>query len=318
MKDLISWYNRNRKKIFLLLTSAVILGAIFYRLFQISIENRENTTNDTVQTPTIDTNTFNSISLQTQKSAISRENITNTQKEISVIDNFMSYCNSKELDKAYSLISDDCKKELYPKLKDFQNGYYKTYFNGQSKLIKTENWINGIYKIDIGENALATGRYSSSSNLQDYITLTKDNQGNTKLNINGYISKTTYNLSQTQDNVTVKLLEKNIYMDCEYYTFEVTNNNIHNVIALADKKYPSTIYITDANGFKYESCINTYAQEELNVYPKQKKNIKIKFLNKYSSSRNIKSLTLSQVVLSFIITQASDTEDDCISMNFDL
>ena len=42
-----------------------------------------------------------------------------------IIDQFIKYCNSKDINNAYNLLSDDCKNEVFKNIETFNNNYIK-------------------------------------------------------------------------------------------------------------------------------------------------------------------------------------------------
>ena len=52
-----------------------------------------------------------------------------------LIDEFFTYCINKEPEKAYDLLSSDCKKVLYPSEKIFETLYYNEKFNGNKMVV---------------------------------------------------------------------------------------------------------------------------------------------------------------------------------------
>ena len=67
----------------------------------IGIENRTSTR--TAQNNQIDNSNYNSIVIADQKSVVSGNSANISEKEMTAIDNFVSYCNSGNLEKAYNL-----------------------------------------------------------------------------------------------------------------------------------------------------------------------------------------------------------------------
>ena len=52
------------------------------------------------------------------KSAITGQNVSSKQlsTDTNTINNFINYCNQKDLEKAYSMLTEDCKSQIYPAL----------------------------------------------------------------------------------------------------------------------------------------------------------------------------------------------------------
>ena len=296
MKDIISWYNRNRKRIWIRILLVVGIGYLLYRF--LGFINNDGTRTIIDDTPVIDTKELNSVIIQDQKSLITGNRINVTQKEFNVIDEFVTYCNSGQIQEAYNLLSDECKEEMYKSVEDFKNAYYLAYFNGETRNVKVENWIGKIYRLNIREDALATGKYEPSETLLDYVVITKDSKETPKLNINGYIERKKYEAQGEKGNIQIKVVQSDLYMDYEYYTIEVTNNE-KNTIALADVEDLEAIYLIDKNELKYKAQLNEIMQQDIEVKPNETKTIRMKFLNRYSSTREIKGMVFDRILLNY-------------------
>ena len=312
MHKIISWYNQNRRRVWIIILAVFIIALIVYRLLQMTSENR-NSSYSGGTTTQIDTNALNSVTIQSEKSAISGKKVTMNQEEISTIDNFISYCNSRNVQEAYNLISDECKEEMYPNIKDFNDRYYKPVFGDGKKNVEIENWAGDIYKVEFNEDALSTGG-KSSSNIQDYITIVK-NGDEFKLNINKYLKREILDKTTSVENIDAKIVRKDSYMDYEYYTFEIKNNN-DKAILLGDTNNLKATYLIDENELIYTAPMNELTLDQLIVGAEQTKTIKIKYLNQYSSTRNIKKLTFSIVVLGF--DKSLEDFANTTSITFDL
>ena len=211
MYKLISWYNQNRRKFWRIVVTIFIVILIAWRLMY-TTTNR-NTGREISQSPKIDTSNLNSITLESDKSAITGKRTTIDQSGIEVIDKFVSFCNSGNIQEAYNLLSNECKEQMYSEIKSFQEAYFNPIFGNGKRNASIENWNENIYKVDFHEDALSTGRYNVENTLQDYITIVNDKDGNKKLNINGYIGRTTYDKTKNSNDLGIKLRRKDKYTD---------------------------------------------------------------------------------------------------------
>ena len=297
MYNIISWYNQNRRKFWGIIIACVLIGLIMWRLIY-NILGPNNQVPQQSQISQIDTNTLNSITVTSENSAITGRRTTINKDGITAIDNFVSYCNSGNIQEAYNLISDECKEEMYSDIIKFQEHYYKPVFGNGKRTVSTENWIGNTYKVVLNEDFLATGKYNKEKSLQDYITIVKDGEGNSKLNINSYIGRTQINKTSNSENVEIKVINKDTYMDYETYTFEVKNNSSSS-IALGDVKNTEASYLLDKNNLKYNAYIHEIPQVQLVLSEKQTKNIKMKYFNQYSSTRKINSIVFPRIILDY-------------------
>lgn len=232
-------------------------------------------------------------------SEVSKENLKNATDTIY---KFVDYCNKQEIEKAYNLITEECKQQMYPTLDAFKNAYYGDVFNGKQRTCTIENWVGDIYKVRMGEDILSTGKDTGYAK-EDYITIKKaDNEY--KLNINNYIGTTKIEKTTTKDNITMEVLNKNTYKDFEEYTIKVTNKT-NGIIKLDTTTSTKTTYIEDSNGRQYSYYNNELTDETLTFQRGQTAEVTIKFYSPYISTKSIKAIVFSNII--FNDNQLSDT-----------
>lgn len=309
MYKLISWYNINRKKIWAILIASIIIIAIIYYL--INMVTEQNITSNEIENKNDINNNLNSVTLSTQKSVVSGNDASNRIDKLKIIDNFVEYCNSQNVEEAYNLISDECKEEMYPELENFKKNYYDQVFGGIKRDVSIENWFGNTYKVDYNEDFLSTGKYNKENTIQDYITIVKDSNSEYKLNINKYVKRTNSSSTSENNDVKINVNEINTYMDYEIYKFEVINNS-DKTIQLGNLNEEYSMYLKDKNDVKYPAYLHELTNAELMLSPRQTKYVKIKYYNKYSSSKQIKYAVFSNVILDY---EAEVTENTSIYIN---
>ena len=285
MNKIIRYYNQNRWEIILIII-VIVLGIFLLRFIDYSIAKKKKNIENTSK-----------IMQETEKESISiitgEEAKTNTKNNKEIIQNFIKYCNAGETQKAYDLLTDECKEELYPKIDDFEKVYYSSKFS-TNKICEIKNWYGSTYRVKLNENAIETGKVSEES-IEDYITI-KSQDGKDKLNINGYIGRTKLNKNVDKDNIKVEITEKNTYMNYEIYTFKIKNNNNYDIM-LDDLKNTDTIYITDENETNHAAYIHELLNEQVKISKKMSKELRIKFTNGYISGREMKKITFSNIII---------------------
>ena len=297
MSTLIRLYNQNRRLFWGIIISLAIIGMILWRFIYLIFPDRENVVY--TEQPQVNTNDFNSITLSSEKSAITGNRTSINQDKIDLIDLFYSYCNSGKIQDAYNLISNDCKEEMYPKIKVFQEAYFNQVFGRGKRNITVENWTGDIYLVTLNEDFLSTGRYSNENSLRDYVTVIKDKEGTLKLNINSYIGRTIYEKTSSAKNLEIKLLKKDTYMDYETYTFEIKNNANYNAMLGNIQDEENVSYLVDKNNLKYNAYVHELSDTQMEVLGTQTKRITIKYFSEYSSTKQLKSLVFPKVYLNY-------------------
>lgn len=312
MHKLIKFYYDNKTKIIkigLLIIFILLIIQLMNYIAKLNNQKEEKGTLISTEQNNNDSNKENTnTSVTTEKSAVTGElvddkQITNAQN---IIEQFVSYCNNGETEKAYNLLSKDCKDEVYKSLEAFETLYYKENFGGNIKKTATiENWFGNTYAVYISTDIMATGKIEDTKK-RDYYTLV-DEDGSTKLNINSFIKKENINKEQTENNITYKIISKNVYMDYEEYTVQVQNGS-ENTILLDSMQSTKTIYLEDEKSVKYYCYTNEIISEFLKVNKGASTQLKLRFMRSYSSSQKNVSLVFSD-----IITNYTGSKDKTIS-----
>jgi len=291
------WYNQNSKTIWKVTGIVVFLIIILQVLNYFAGKNNDIEYNSNIEN--LPNKEYTDLSISSDKSVLSNEKITTGQSNvIETINNFFAYCNNGKVEEAYELLTDECKREMYPQLKDFKTSYYKRVFNGEKKNISLENWIGDIYKIEIVDDILSTGKYDENSTRQDYVTVENVGDNNYKLNINGYIGETEINKANAFNNIEINVVKKDVYMDYEIYTFKIKNNT-ENTILLDNLKNIDSIYLEDNNNLRYSAYTHEISLSELLIKPRETRELKLRYYNKYGSEKKIESIVFSKVIIEY-------------------
>ena len=300
MGNLISWYNQNRRRIWGFIIAAIVIIAIVYNLILMVSEKNNTVPISSGNNIKEINNEMNSIRVTTTNSIVTgnSDNGSDTVDKLEIIDRFIENCNQKKIEEAYNLISDECKEEMFSSLDLFKNAYYDQIFGGMSKSVTTENWFGDTYKVSFRDDALATGKYDKQSSIQDYITIIKDNEGNYKLNINKYVKRNTLNGSNEMNNISIKAVQSDSYMDYEIYTFEV-ENNLPFAVKIADLQDEYTMYLTDNNDINYPAYIHEISEPEVIFQGGEKRKVRIKFYNKNISGKKIVNVVFSKIEINY-------------------
>lgn len=295
MNKFIRKFNQNRNMIFLdifIVISVIIaiyfVNGIFKKKHQEEAKNMvvENTTEIIQRTPAV---TDKEISKKTNES------------NINIIDNFIKLCNEQNPKDAYNLISEDCKKEVFPTEQIFINNYYSKIFNAQRQY-KYESWSaignSYTYKIKLynDDNLLSTGG-ANTTYVEEYYTIVR-NSKEEKLNINNFINKNELNVENSSTNISIKVKEVAKFFDYETYTIEVKNKT-NKEILLDSKEKTNTMYLLDENQNKYVSYSHEIANDKLWLRAGETRSIKIKFTKSYSSEIEIKGIVFSDIILDY-------------------
>lgn len=294
MMNLIRFYNKNRHAIWITIVVIILIFGVMKTLNNLSKNNAKDKSSSTNNSTT----TYN----KNNYSIISGTNMPNevTSQSTNIIDNFIKYCNEKDINSAYNLISNDCKETLYPTEEEFKNNYVNKIFSSY-KMYDKRAWINTnssyTYSIRITEDLLSTGGNKEDMSIQDYYTLVKEN-GEYKLNINNYIGKEEINKTKAENGIEVYVIEKKTYIDYEIYTIKVKNNTQNEVI-LDSKEDTKTVYLTDTNNYNYVAFLNELSIDDLTIKSGMTQTIKIKFNKSYNPKNVEKSIVFTNIILNY-------------------
>lgn len=271
-------YNQNRRNVWVAILVIIFVLLIIRTLNGIyrDAKNQDNTI--------VKNTTENEVSYKNQsESLVSGGSVSEAHQEQfgKLIDNFLTYCKNHEPEKAYGLLSEDCKNILYPNETIFEQQYYKNKFTSEKKY-SFQSWTSKdtyIYRVKIFNNMLATGTGNSEKYIQDYISIVKENDSY-KLNVNGFVGKVQRNKEASKKGVTIKVNNSEIYMDYEIINITVKNST-ENTILLDSRKNSNSIYEIDANNNEFEAITYENSEDDFVVEPGEEKQIKIKFSNPY-------------------------------------
>ncbi len=291
MNNILRWYNRNRKMFWIVILT--IIAVIV--LIQTLNSYYKNNTKDKSSSTNASTTTYNN-----NYSIITGEEIDETvsDKSIDLIKNFFDYCNSKDIESAYNLLSTECKEELYPTRDDFIQKYYNRIFT-EKRSYDSNLWITtsnkNTYRVEIMSDLLSTGQRDYMP-IEDYYTIIYEN-GQYKLNISNYIGKEDIDISTTQNSISVKIISKKMYMNYEIYEIEVKNNTGSKLI-FNTKENTKSIYLQDKNELKYIAFLNEIPDNEFEILNGMTKTLEIKFNRGYKPTTKIEKIIFEDISIS--------------------
>lgn len=304
MNKIIRFYNQNRKLFWAIIISFVLGFGILQSLNKNYKETNKNGEKN---------NEINIITTTKQDknySVVSNKEITETENENAelIIKQFIEFCNNKDIQNAYKMLSEDCKKELYPTIEDFNKSYISSIFE-QSKMYEMQLWkVNGnvyTYSIKFTEDILATGN-ANGEYIQEYYTIIKE-QEEYSLNINDFIFKENINIEKEQENVKFTILEKSVYNEYEEYVIQVKNLTSAN-ICIDKKESTKTVFIKTSKDLKYYANLYEISNNSLILKPGEKDTYKIKFEKGYRDNEITKTVNFYNIVLNYNLDSEKNIE----------
>lgn len=292
MKKLIRYWNQNRLKIIITVLIIVFIIILIQAINGILASTKPDYTSN---------NVYIKDSSKPSESVISggevKEEVTEENTEI--IKNFVSFCNKKEYQNAYDLLTQDCKEMIFLTLDSFINDYCnKIKFNDIAYELELWYYTGNTYtyRITYFENdMLATGKVNSSNNIEDYITIV-DSEEEKKLNINAFINKENINKTQNDEGIEITINTRSRYRDYESYDITIKNTT-DKTILLSEGNNGNDICLVDGNDVEYDSIINEVPLINLEVAPGREKTLDIRFYKMYNLYRQIESICFKNIII---------------------
>lgn len=288
MEKLVRFWNQNRKDIIKIIAIIAFIIIIIITV-NILLENNRSDNQEIEENENRQPNqsVITGIEVPTET----------TQENVNIIEQFVDYCNSQDIENAYDLLSSSCEEEYNNDINVFMQNYYNQIFQ-TSKTYSMELWLNEIdsytYQIKYYEdNLLATGGTAVNSNLEDYITVIKEN-GENKININGLIRSQTVNQTASNSNIEITIHSRTIYKNYESYNISIKNNTSNNM-TISDGSNSNDISLLDENNIAYGSFINEIPINLLSLQPGQQINIDLRFNKIYDTYRNIEQMQFTNL-----------------------
>ena len=294
---IVRYINQNRRKIVLVIGVVVAIIVVIQLLNSLAKKQIE----DSAKISNINNNTTSNKNIyQPNNTVLTDTEIEKTQakENTEIIDNFVQYCNNGEIQKAYDLLTDECKENLYPNVDRFNKNYCKNIFQ-ITKTYNMQSWMIGAnhytYKVRFLENIMATGEYNSEA-IEDYITIVKKDK-ELKLNINNYVIRQEINREKTSEDITINIVYKDIYKEYEIYTVKVTNNREKEILIDSLSTVKGIKLIGETNNVEYQALTNELSDYDVKVPSNNTKTLNIKFSKEYNLMREVKKIQFMDIII---------------------
>ena len=227
-------------------------------------------------------------------------NVTDKKNDIEkTMETFVEYCNNRKIEKAYEMLTEQCKEAMFPTVEDFEKIYINTVYDVTRtyKLVKWSTEENRVtYNVKLSEDILATGNIGNST--EEYYTFVKNDDGTYKLNVNNYIYGEDKNIEDDINGINVKIKHVDVYDEYESTEIVITNNS-DKIINLTGNKYMKNIYLKNAKGTAYSSFNSEFDSQELIMNPNSVRTFIVKFNKSYDAVNKARYLILSDVIMDY-------------------
>ena len=291
MNNIIRFWNRNRKGIIAGLIAIVLLIVFIQILNEMAKKQKENDQKGIVLTeeekklPTQSIIGGESVSIETTKS------------NVKIVEEFIEKCNNKDVEGAYSMLTDECKEVLYKTKENFKKGYLDVIFKNK-RIVNIQNFVSNnnryTYRVDFYEDILSTGNAQSKDTYLDYITI-DENSKNGKLNINSFIYKQDINKYSEKDGIKITILSREVYKEDEKYQIKIENTT-EKTILIDTKTKSKSIYLVGSNNITYDSNISEMSSILTEIRANFYRNYELKFYKIYSSGVSSTGIAFLDIV----------------------
>lgn len=262
-------------------------------------------------------NTYKPTQTVIQGSDISKEQY---EQDSNLVNKFLKYCNNKQIEAAYNLLSEECKQEMYPQIDIFKKNYYDFIFSTEREC-NLQSWISTkeytIYKVRYTNNMLSTGTYNENDVYQDYLTLKKKNDEE-KISIGNFIDFEKLNIVSKTEEIEVVVTKKKTYMTYEEYEMEI-KNNMRTTMLLNDLKTGSTMRLITKSGTEYNANINKFFTSDLLVTPGERKKVTIRFKKNFNINQESDRIEIVNIIKDYdIYTKSKEEYTDTTKITIDV
>ena len=283
----------NRYKILGIIIAIILVLFVIRFLNEMVKKNNQEAVKNNANQINISSSTY-----KPEETTIQGSNLSSTQqnKNSDVMSNFIEYCNQKQIEKAYNILTDECKEVLFDsEIENFKENYINKIFNSK-KIYSMQSWIQATsmytYKVKIMDDILSTGKTDNA--IEDYYTIVNKN-GEYKLNLNSYIGRRQINKTIEKGNISITVNTKDTYMDYESYNIKVQNNSDKSII-LDSKTNEKTVYLTGNNNATYSAFMYEVNDIYLNIKPHIYRTLNIKFNKIYNTNIRTQSMNFTNII----------------------
>lgn len=224
----------------------------------------------------------------------------------SLMDEFVQYANKGEYEKAYDLLTADCKENKYPTLEKFKE-YIDYVFEHKPKIYYIQSFStvkkNYIYRIRIMDDIMATG-LTGVEELRYYEEkyTVKEENGTLKLSVGGYVGEEEIDAKLEDDYLKVAVVDKQSNYDTVNYKVEITNKTEY-IVVLADGGETQEILLN--LGDQFRKAQNIY--QPVTLQPYETKTFTFNFIKYYDEQSKDESIVFNTIrVLRSYSGQQSD------------
>lgn len=211
-----------------------------------------------------------------------------------LIGKFVDYCNEKDYESAYNLLSTDCKNNIYPDIEDFKK-YVDSVFPNK-KIYNIQNFSNKdnvyIYTVKILNDILASGLSNEEdSNVysEKYAIITENNE--LKLSIREYVGRQNLSYMYEDDDMKIKIESVDKKYDHIVYNINIKNKS-ENYIVFANNVTDYEIALDTSDGLLRRG---DEVLTDVELFPEETNDFSFKFTVFYDDNTEINGILFDYI-----------------------
>lgn len=209
-----------------------------------------------------------------------------------LIDNYVTYCNNKEYENAYNLLSNEFKSKYCDRIEEFKK-YVDGIFN-KKQIYNIQNFsnVNGayIYRLRLLEDILATGTTDGYEYKEEKIVIKEEN-GVLKLALNGYIGEEELGINAEDEYMKINIAKKEVTYTAETYTVEITNKTGDYIVLLDNTETDEILMKVNGDSRR----VNGLENGNLVILPNSKKTLTLPFDKYYDDGVDPTSIIFNAI-----------------------
>lgn len=212
-----------------------------------------------------------------------------------IIDEYINYCNNSEYEKAYNMLSANCKSEAFNNDINKFMTYIKSIFT-EKKRYSVQNYSNYdntyIYNVKIFNDILASGLTEEEfAYYEEKFAMVKEENG-IKLNVGDFIDKVDLKRVVEDDYSKIRIVSKAIFYNHEEYIIKITNKTDYIMVI-------SSVYEGDEVLLSLGNINRTMTNSNLEIAlgPGETKEYKVSFSKYVDEGEQAQALILNKIRL---------------------
>lgn len=150
-----------------------------------------------------------------------------------LIEEYVNYCNNNDFDKAYNMLSKDCKEYAYPTYEDFIDHLKIVMYTPKKYSIQNYSNLDDmyIYSISYTDDFLATGLTNTEYSYTEEKMAFKENEdGQLEMSVGNFIKHENINLSTENEYLKIDVKDRIVNYATEEYTVRFTNRTNYDIV----------------------------------------------------------------------------------------